>query len=260
MTKAEQALQEMRKAIGTWIYVWGGKGEILSDMTDEKRKQWIESHETSDGDHTKAQNVERCLALYKKYDGAGVNEIRAADCSGLVSYVLILLGIIKERRSSRGLYGICIENTDKTGMSKEDLLPGDLVFKHNGTKIHHVAMYAGNNRVIEMAGRDIGAQERKMSSKDNRFGRMKGMQGIQPDPGPDPEPVPPGEHDTVRVKGGSVYIRKGPGKEYKAITTAHRGYTYKLLGSDPVTGWYHIELKNGNEGWISNRSDLTEVI
>ncbi len=261
MTKAEHALQLMKQAIGTWIYVWGGKGEILSDMTDEKRKKWIEEHETADGDHTKSQNVERCEALYQKYVKAGVQEIRAGDCSGLISYVLMLIGIIKSRRNSRGLYADCIENTDKSGMTRKDLRPGDLVFKHNGKKIHHVAMYAGNNMIVEMTGRDIGAQQRKLSSKDNRFGRMKGMddQPDPPEPTP-PEPTPPVTDEAVKVIGGSVYIRKGPGKGYKTLLVAHRGNTFALRGQDPETGWYHILLKNGNDGWISNRPDLTEVI
>lgn len=260
MAKSSEALKMMQAAIGKWIYVWGGKGEEVSS-DESKRLAWFRKRETNDSEHTKEQNVQRDEALYQKRVKAGVKPVQAADCSGLVSYVLMKLGLIKSRLSSRSLYTACEKNTDKTGFGRADLKPGDLVFKHNGTKIHHVAMYKGNNIVVEMAGRDIGAQERKISAKDNRYGRIKGMQDKDPDPEPTPpEPTPPVTYGTVLVKGNSVNVRKGPGKGNKTLKTVHKGNKFPLLNIDKDSGWYHIQVTKDQDGWISNRADLTEVI
>lgn len=63
------------------------------------------------------------------------------DCSGLVQYVCRKNGISVNRvaadQSRNGRY-----------VSRENLLPGDLVFFANGGGIHHVGIYVGNGNMI----------------------------------------------------------------------------------------------------------------
>lgn len=156
------------------IYVWGGDGELLSEMSDPVG--WIERHESS------AKDAKRAVTLYKKRVAAGVKDIRAFDCSGLVYWALHKLGLQKSDVSSRGLYGLC------TPIEKQDLRDGDLVFHHDGTRIVHVGVYVGNGQAIECRGRDYGVVLTKRSgSYWNRFGRWKAFENLttstEPEPG-----------------------------------------------------------------------------
>lgn len=49
------------------------------------------------------------------------------------------------------------------------------------------------------------------------------------------------------VTGGSVYVRTGPGKEYKSVSVAHRGNKFLII--EEKNGWGHIE--NAQPRWIS---------
>ena len=63
------------------------------------------------------------------------------DCSGLVKYVCNSLGIDIQRVAED-------QFTEGLSVSREDLMPGDLVFFENNGYIHHVGIYAGNNMMI----------------------------------------------------------------------------------------------------------------
>ena len=102
------------------VYVWGGNGENILQMSDPAA--WIERRETS------AENVEKDLALYEKRKAAGIDPIRAFDCSGLVYWALKQLGAIDRDLSSRGLY------SESEKITEKDLQPGDLVFHAQATK------------------------------------------------------------------------------------------------------------------------------
>lgn len=75
------------------------------------------------------------------------------DCSYLVKWAYAQQGIeLPPTAASQAKY--CFENGYT--ISKEDLQPGDLVFWTNKTRdtgrwneIHHVAIYAGNNKIVE---------------------------------------------------------------------------------------------------------------
>lgn len=260
MSKFSDLYETLSELIPSAIYVWGGRGEIVPD-DDAERAAFFARKETSDGDHTKAENIARCERLYQRRKSAGISVVRAFDCSGLIYYGLHVLKLLNTRMSSSGYYSYCKENTDKTGMSRKDLIPGDLVFKHNGIKIVHVSLYIGDSRIIECAGRDIGVQTRRLTSADNRYGRLVCMKEKEPAPAPTPAPEP--TYGQVRVKGGSVYIRSVNHKtedRSTIIKTAYRGQKYGLILIDPDTGWYKIDLGDGRTGYISNRADLTEVI
>lgn len=228
MATTSDFLKLLYDQVGRGIYVWGGDGELLDTMSDPVA--WIERHETS------ASNAKRAVTLYKDRVRAGVSDVRAFDCSGLVYWALHSLGLQKGDVSSRGLYSLCEK------IKKSELRPGDLVFRHNGIQIVHVGVWAHDGNQIECRGRDYGVVCNKRSSGYwNRFGRWKAFTGER----------------VVYVKGGSVNVRSGDTTKASIIGVAHRGDTFPLLGYG-ASGWYQINFK-GFIGYISNRTDLTEL-
>ena len=89
----------LREQVGRGVYVWGGNGELLDTMDDPER--WIRRHESN------AADANRAIALYRKRRQAGVERIRAFDCSGLIYWALRETGVQKTDVSSRGLYALC---------------------------------------------------------------------------------------------------------------------------------------------------------
>ena len=259
MTKREQVITAAKAEIGKGIYVWGAKGQVVSDMTDAKRAALFKARETSDN-MTKEQNIARCEALYQKRTRAGIKPIRAFDCSGFVYYIFNSLGLLKNRYAARTLYKQCPESTDKTGMQRDDLRIGDLVFRYysDSKDIKHVSIYAGNGMVIESGGRDVGVQMRTMTAKDNRYGSLAALRS-EPERMQEETPVQDQTFGLVRVRYGTVNVRTGNNKGTNKIRVAHGGETFPLLLVDPETGWYKIRVGD-QEGYISNREDLTEVI
>ena len=80
--------------------------------------------------------------LGNPYVYGGNSLTRGADCSGFVQQVLKKFDISVER-SSRSQYA-----SNGVKVSKNDLLPGDLVFYGFNGQIDHVALYAGNGEII----------------------------------------------------------------------------------------------------------------
>lgn len=264
MSKFNDLYDILAAFIPSAIYVWGGKGEEVP-ADDGDRTSYFARKETSDKSHSKVENIARCERLYQSRRNAGIDHVQAFDCSGLIYYGLRALSLLNTRMSSRGYYSYCKENTDKTGMGRGDFMPGDLVFKHDGEKIVHVALYIGDGQILESGGRDVGVQIRKLGKGDNRYGRLACMKEKEPAPEPTPTPTPAPEptFGLVRVKGGSVHIRSVNHKtddRSTIIKTAYRGQKYGLILIDPDTGWYKIDLGDGRTGYISNRQDLTEVV
>ena len=141
------------------IYVWGAQGEIATP-------KFIEKHETSN------TNIERALKLYYKRVGEGRNPIYAFDCSGLIVCYLLDNKLISSDMTANGIYGKC-----KKLDSRDKLEKGDFVFRYNGTKIHHIGVYVGDNEVIEAYGRDLGVVKRNIDASGksywNRYGKFE---------------------------------------------------------------------------------------
>ena len=225
--------------VGRGIYVWGGNGENLCGMKDPEA--WIRSNETSE------ENAERAIKLYRKRKAAGVKEIRAFDCSGLIYWALKTLGIIDKDASSRGLYKLC------TPIEEADLKPGDLVFHDDGKQIVHVGAWVTGGYQIESMGRDVGVvKSKRKAGYWTKFGRYP---KLQEDPKPDP---PQPTEQTVYVKGGSVRVREGDNVSTKCIGIAHRGDEFPLLELSEATGWYRIPY-GSQEGYITNNPRYTEL-
>jgi hypothetical protein len=92
------------------------------------------------------------------------------DCSGLVVWTLQQLGIVKTEQdyTAAVLYSsLCVRIT------KEQLVPGDLVFIKGSTGIiNHVGIYAGNSKTIEAIGTRKGVVQGD-SVRFNVYGRLK---------------------------------------------------------------------------------------
>lgn len=138
------------------IYVWGGQGELLTQCTLSK----IESMEG--GNKT---NVNRILKHISDIYMKGISKARLFDCSGLITYHLIKLGLLYYDTTADGLYKKCVP------IAKKELMPGDLVFKVTDGKAVHVALYIGDNKLVECVGRDEGVQYTTLSTKFNKYGR-----------------------------------------------------------------------------------------
>jgi cell wall-associated NlpC family hydrolase len=160
-TLADQFVSWLKTQVGN-IYVWGAQGENLTDMTDEAGRAlkaktpeaWIRGMEDEDSDYARA------LAFYKKRLAAGQNPILAYDCGGLIVHWLHIAGLLDmdEDLSSRGLYRAC------TPITRAELKPGNLLFRDNGVKIHHVGVFVGDNKAIEAMGRDQGVVMRDINA------------------------------------------------------------------------------------------------
>lgn len=237
MTQIEEFEELLRTQVNRGIYVWGGNGEDLCRMKDPEA--WIRDKETS------AENAARAIKLYRRRKAAGLKEIRAFDCSGLVYWALKTMGLIEHDESSRGLYKLC------KPIEEDELQPGDLVFYNDGEKIVHVGAWVTGGNQIEARGRDVGVVlNKRKAGYWNRFGRYPKLQE-------DPEPTP--TEKTVYVKGENVRVREGDNAETKKLGTAHRGDTFPLLGVSEATGWYQIPFE-GKTGYITNKTKYTEVI
>lgn len=238
MTEAERLVAKSYEQVDKGIYVWAARGQDVSAMSNPYK--WILSKEKG-----VVKEADRAYALYRKRVAEGIKPILAFDCSGFQWWVQNQCGLGYVRRSAQGIYDHQCKH-----ITEDELTAGDLVFHHNGKKIAHVGMYVGDGLVNECQGRDVGVVTTNYNRKGywNRWGRYKKL------PDPEPQPTP---DKVVYVKGGSVYVRKGGSKAFKAIGVAHRGDTYPYLGTAD-TGWYHIDYK-GKDGFISNRADLTEL-
>lgn len=142
------------------IYIWGGQGEKTEDLSIAV----IESMENNN--HANVKRILKHIAdIYPD-----TNKSRAFDCSGLVTYHLIKLGILRNDTTANGLYKWC------KPITKKELQRGNLVFKvTNGGKAVHVAIYAGDNKLIESVGRDEGVKNTELTSKFNKYGRIPSL-------------------------------------------------------------------------------------
>lgn len=141
------------------IYIWdgqGGKTEGLSIKDIERMEK---------NNHANVKRILKHISdIYPD-----TNKSRAFDCSGLVTYHLIKLGILRNDTTANGLYKWC------KPITKKKLIRGDLVFKVTNRKAVHVAIYAGDGKLIESVGRDEGVKNTELTSKFNKYGRIPSL-------------------------------------------------------------------------------------
>ena len=211
MSRRTDFISWLKSHVGD-MYVWGADGEMITGM--DSPEQWIHKKETS------TANANRAIDFMK---AAAKNPLYAFDCSGLIVAFLLERGYIESDMSSRGLYSACEKIT------RADLEPGDLVFRHNGQRIHHVGVYVGDNMVIESKGRDDGVVMRLIDASGksywNRYGRLA---AITDEEMPD---VSADEPTVITLT--DPYMR---GEKVKALQSALNALGYDCGSADGIAG------------------------
>lgn len=202
MSKISDFIKWLKEQVGS-IYVWGAQGETATESLISK----METSET---------NINRVLTLYKKRVTEGVKP-KMYDCSGLIICYFLKNNLIGGDTNASGLYSKC-----KT-IKQQELKSGDLVFHHNGTKIHHVGVYIGDNTVIHAKGRDVGVVKEKFSANDwNKFGRYEKLQEQE------------SEETKMQIITKTSPLTKG--EDIKALQTALNALGYECGTADGIAG------------------------
>lgn len=132
-----------------------------SEETKNETKNQSNSYTSVSG-----QKVVEYAMQYKgyKYVYGGASPKTGFDCSGFTSYVYKNFGYSLSR-SSGG------QANNGTRVEKEDLQPGDLVIYKNQslTKIGHVGIYIGNNKMIHASEPGVGVTITDIDSKSHKY-------------------------------------------------------------------------------------------
>lgn len=136
-------------------YLYGGQSD--APLTKEKLN-WFVNTFGKEHYYFKTYNAEKWIG--KEY----------YDCSGLIVYALIKIGLItpNEDYSSETLYKQLCKPIDKS-----ELKAGDLCFRENSSGIVHVGVYMGNSRVTQARDTLYGVVNTELFDSFNLFGRLK---------------------------------------------------------------------------------------
>jgi uncharacterized protein YgiM (DUF1202 family) len=178
---------------------------------------------------TSPANAERAKAFIRKKLGAGNGSVPLFDCGGLVMrYLQNIKAYFAVDKNAEGLLEACRETGRKA------LVPGNLLFRHNGAKAYHVGVYLENNLVIEAQGRDAGVVVHPLTASGegywNRYGILPCL-----------EETRAARAVFAMCAGASVNVRKGPGTEHAAICVAHQGDSMIAIASEQPE-WDQVAL------------------
>ncbi|GMQ57562.1 C40 family peptidase [Vallitalea sediminicola] len=141
---------EVLSELEDWVSIKisnGSTGYIYKDYVVISDKETITDTDTS--------SLRQQIVSYSKqflgnpYVWGGNSLTKGVDCSGFTQQVMKKFGISISRTSRSQI-------NNGYRVSKNDLLPGDLVFFGYRNKISHVALYIGNNQVIHANNRKTG--------------------------------------------------------------------------------------------------------
>lgn len=131
-------------------YVWSGQGQKLSKLlfTDLMKME------------TNPQNIARIAAYIRKQEANGndMSSCRIFDCSGLMTYKLLKLGVIDHDMTAKDLYAACNLKGPITEIEQLGFIhPGTLLFQgENPVEIYHVGAVTRDGTEVEAKGRDYG--------------------------------------------------------------------------------------------------------
>ncbi len=124
-----------------------------SNKEETKTEETTSKNETTTAPKTKGEEIVEYAKKYLgyKYVSGGASPKSGFDCSGLTYYVYKQFGYTLSRTSSA-------QAKNGKEVAKSDLQPGDLlIFKNQTlTKIGHVGIYIGNNKMIHSSEPGVG--------------------------------------------------------------------------------------------------------
>ena len=97
-----------------------------------------------------------------RYRWGGTDPYQGVDCSGFTSYIMKKILGIDLSHSSRAQSG------EGEVVSAEELKPGDLVFYGSGSAIDHVAIYAGDGRIVHASNEKNGIKISDLTARKPR--------------------------------------------------------------------------------------------
>ncbi len=111
---------------------------------------------------------DRIVSTASSFEGTpyvyGATGPSSFDCSGFTSYVFKKMGISLPRTAQQQYDAV-------QHISKSQAQPGDLVFMGGSNSIYHVAIYAGNNKILDRAGaRRVGQARQHVRRHELRSG------------------------------------------------------------------------------------------
>lgn len=208
---------------------------------------------------------------YKKYsDGKYYS-----DCSSSVSYAYKEAGYSFGILNTVGMYQskklVDVPVTIKSGIiqNPEVLRPGDMllfagtdtsrayagyvghvemVAKISGSKVTIYGHGSGTPRSAEMNAYCKSRFSSKTKTKVGNKGLIKVRRFIQDDT-IIADPVVTVTSDKVKITGGSVNVRSGPGTKYPVLDVAKQGATYPAIN---VEGWKPVDM-GSMIGWVSDK-------
>ena len=147
--------------------------EIIRKEEEERRRKEQEAANGQKPTYNQGQDVDGAtLVSYARqfvgnpYVWGGNSLTKGCDCSGFVHLVYKNFGYKTVRYSMSFLY-------EGTPVSRENIKPGDIViYARSGEGIGHVAIYAGNGKIVE-------AQSSKAGITDNRSVDCRTIVGIR---------------------------------------------------------------------------------
>ena len=159
---AEDMTCWMRMMVG-WHYIIGAQGHRLTDSYLSARYKDHEGYFTNG-------RLEWLRGEISRAESMGIN-LYCADCSGLFFKVNEMMGIIPAKdATAHGLY-----STYCTQIGKDDVRPGDILFRESGGRMVHMAV-VGTDGVYEAAGTAYGVVFRPWADMFSRrtYNRMTG--------------------------------------------------------------------------------------
>lgn len=130
------------------LYIWRFNGEIITsqNIQDHYHEEYHSNPNSQYGSNYYTKKYQEAMARG--------GSVWGADCSGMLHP---LSGI---DNTAQGYYSSC---TTKGVISNIDKSKVCLVFKSNGTTMHHVGVYCGNGYTIEMESSDTNCVKRELS-------------------------------------------------------------------------------------------------
>lgn len=134
----------------------------------------------------------------------------------------------------------------------------EMVYEINGSNVTLCGHGSGKPSTKKMTTYCKSRYNSKSSTKLGNKGLIKvvrfihddGENGvISPSTSSQEPSTPVASEDAVRITGGSVYVRTGPGTSYSMYQVAHRGDMFERLDYE---GWVAIEFE-GKVRWISDK-------